>query len=139
MSTWRDRIKVHPAADMFPMIPDAELDELAADIKENGLRNGVTLWTPEKWEDYWNKGNKWPKTVFLLDGRNRLEALQRAYSDDDPDKAIDAALSTNSRDLDLVGATLLWGDRTDPYAYVVSANLHRRHLNSEGRRNLITQ
>ena len=32
-STWRQRFKVHPAADAFPMMSDAELDELGKDIK----------------------------------------------------------------------------------------------------------
>jgi hypothetical protein len=29
--SWREGIKVHPAADMFPMMSETELDELAAD------------------------------------------------------------------------------------------------------------
>ena len=33
---WQDP-PVHPAADMLPMMSDAELDDLAADIKANGL------------------------------------------------------------------------------------------------------
>jgi hypothetical protein len=28
MSKWREQYKVHPAADVFPMMTDAELDEL---------------------------------------------------------------------------------------------------------------
>ena len=43
-TNWRDRIKVHPAADMFPMMSDDELDELAADIAKNGLRQPIVLW-----------------------------------------------------------------------------------------------
>ena len=31
--TWRDRIEVHPAAALFPMMSGSELDELAADIQ----------------------------------------------------------------------------------------------------------
>ena len=34
---WRDKYKVHPAADVFPMMGE-ELDALAADIKAQGHR-----------------------------------------------------------------------------------------------------
>ncbi|MFL5253142.1 MAG: hypothetical protein ACJ8AI_09645, partial [Rhodopila sp.] len=44
---WRDKIKVHPAADLFPMMSDAELDALANDIAEHGMHQGIVLWTPE--------------------------------------------------------------------------------------------
>ena len=35
--TWRDKYKVHPAADVFPMMSDEELEALGQDILENGL------------------------------------------------------------------------------------------------------
>ena len=54
--------KTHPVAEMFPMLPDDELDELAADIGTNGLNNPIVL-DPQG---------------TLLDGRNRLEACKRA-------------------------------------------------------------
>lgn len=54
--------KVHPIAAAFPMIPDAELDELAAHIKANGLLNSIKL-GPD--------GSIW-------DGRNRDAACKRA-------------------------------------------------------------
>src|SRR5688572_24079499 len=76
-ASWRDRIEIHPAAELFPMLSEAELDELAADIAANGLRQGVVLWTP----DPRSKGRRNHKQLFLLDGRNRLEALERAIGD----------------------------------------------------------
>ena len=44
---WRDKIKVHPAADLFPITSDAELDALAKNIAEHGMHQGIVLWTPE--------------------------------------------------------------------------------------------
>lgn len=54
--------KVHPVAALFPMMPDPELDELAADIKANGLLNPIVL----------------DENGILIDGRNRQEACKRA-------------------------------------------------------------
>lgn len=54
-------IKVHPAADIFPMIPKDELEELAADIKANGLIHPIVV-----------------KENVLIDGRNRRAACKLA-------------------------------------------------------------
>lgn len=54
--------KAHPAAKLFPMINDAELDELAADIAANGQHDPIIITT----------------AGLVLDGRNRLEACRRA-------------------------------------------------------------
>jgi hypothetical protein len=40
---WREHLKVHPAAELFPLLPEAELRELTADIKANGLLQPVTI------------------------------------------------------------------------------------------------
>jgi hypothetical protein len=57
-----DIVGVHPYADKFPMLPDAELAELAESIAANGLRSPIVL-TPDG---------------LILDGRNRYEACKRA-------------------------------------------------------------
>lgn len=53
---------VHPYADKFPMLSDAELAELAESIAESGLRNPIVL-TPDG---------------LILDGRNRAAACALA-------------------------------------------------------------
>ena len=62
--TWRSLYPVHPCADVYPMVSDAELEALAADIKKNGLQHQVVIWQ--------ERGK-----YFVLDGRNRLDALTR--------------------------------------------------------------
>lgn len=84
----------HPIAAVFPMMNDAELAELADDIRENGLREPIVLFEG-----------------MILDGRNRFRACERA----DVLPHFD----------DFEGG--------DPVRYVVSLNLHRRHLNETQR------
>jgi hypothetical protein len=47
---WRRLLKVHPAAELFPLMAEAELDELAADIAKNGLRSPIVLWAADNGE-----------------------------------------------------------------------------------------
>lgn len=71
---------VHPAADLFPMLGDEELQELAEDIRVNGLIEPVWLWNDPQ------------HGRVLLDGRNRVaacaiagvEPTTRTYTGDDP-------------------------------------------------------
>src|SRR5258705_856322 len=56
-----EEFKVHPVAEMFPMMSDEELDELAEDIKQNGQLLPIIV-----------------KDGLIIDGRNRLEACRRA-------------------------------------------------------------
>ena len=106
--TWRDIVKVHPAADVFPLMSDDDLKTLAEDIKANGLSVPVTLWRDPQTGEYW-----------LLDGRNRMNGLeligwrQTILRDDgkwDGNKI---------RELEM---------GFDPYIVVLSQNLQRRHL-----------
>jgi hypothetical protein len=54
--------KIHPAADLFPMMSGDELTELAADIKANGLIHPIAVDADDT----------------VLDGRNRLKACEIA-------------------------------------------------------------
>jgi ParB-like chromosome segregation protein Spo0J len=71
---WRDEYKVHPAADVFPMMSDEELDALGADIKANGLKHPIIC----QRVPYADDEAELPDELILLDGRNRLEAIERA-------------------------------------------------------------
>ena len=72
--TWNG--KVHPAAELFPLMDDEAISGLVADIKANGLVEPVWL----------------TRDGDLLDGRNRahacdqagVELLTRVYEGDDP-------------------------------------------------------
>ena len=55
------RLRAHPAAECFPLMTDAELEALAADIGTNGCRVPVSICDD-----------------LLLDGRNRALACERA-------------------------------------------------------------
>lgn len=112
--SWREWIAVHPAADLFPMLPDAELDALAKDIGANGLTSPLSLWREDEtapWQ--------------LIDGRNRIDAMARLSDGTD---RINGALTM---------ANPYEGERTDPLAFVVSANILRRHLDAEQKRKVI--
>src|ERR1700730_4502997 len=109
---WRDHIDVHPAAEMFPLMSEPELRELGEDIKKNGLASRVVMWRDQESEK-----------DFVLDGRNRLDAMARASLDLDINKHFEWRIST----------------KTDPYEYVISANIHRRHLTAEQKDELIAK
>jgi ParB-like chromosome segregation protein Spo0J len=81
---------VHPVASLFPMMSDEELDDLAEDIKANGQADPIVL----------------DQHRQLIDGRNRLEACNRARVS--PEFVVVA--------LD------------DPIAFILSKNVARRHL-----------
>ena len=52
----------------------------------------MILWTPERRENV--RPQKGPEKLYLLDGRNRLDAIELAFEDpDNIDEAIEAALS----------------------------------------------
>ena len=105
--SWRDVLPIHPAAELFPSMSESELRELAEDIKKNGLQNCVTLC-------------KYKNKLAVLDGRNRLDAMELA------------GIKTGGDDAEIFRPC-----KTDPYEYVLSANIHRRHLTAEQKREII--
>jgi ParB-like nuclease domain len=63
--SWRDVLPIHRAAEQFPPVPPDELRALGEDIRKHGLRSPIVLWKASA------EGQ-----VYLLDGRNRLDAIQ---------------------------------------------------------------
>lgn len=110
--SWREVLPVHPAAELFPMMTPEALRALGEDIKAHGLRSPVTVWESEKGSG-----------LFLLDGRNRLDAME----------AIGLRPIENDRWRDTDPLLSVRYSGLDPYAYVISANLHRRHLTDKQR------
>ena len=44
---WRETYRVHPAADVFPMMGDDELAKLGENIKANGLTSQISFFVEE--------------------------------------------------------------------------------------------
>jgi N6-adenosine-specific RNA methylase IME4 len=103
---WRDVLPIHPAAEMFPLMSQDELRELGEDIEKYGLKSRVTFWAEKPGEE-----------KFLLDGRNRLDAMEMAGLDPHSCSQV----------------TLYGNQGVDPCEYVISVNLKRRHLNESQR------
>jgi ParB-like chromosome segregation protein Spo0J len=110
--SWRDALKVHPAAELFPLIEGEGFAELVADIKANGLIDPIVLYDG-----------------MILDGRNRYRACLAAGVTPYFRVAVQSPETAN------IARPLI----TDPVAYVISANIQRRHLTDEQKRELIAK
>lgn len=115
-------LQAHPVADLFPLLGEDELAELAADIRANGLHEPITLDVERR----------------ILDGRNRYRACLIAdveprttvYRGDDP---IGFAVSMNLRRRHLsVGQKAMLALRLEPmYAAEASARVGGRPRGDE--------
>jgi ParB-like chromosome segregation protein Spo0J len=91
-------MEFHEIAAIFPMMSDAALNDLASDIRANGLREAV-----------------WTHDGKIIDGRNRYRACGIA------------GVTPHYQE---------WNGQGSLTAFVVSLNLHRRHL-TESQRGLV--
>ncbi len=115
--SWRDVLPIHPAAELLPRMSQAELQELGEDIKNRGLVIPVTILKDDV------------NPAQLLDGINRLDAMELAGI---------TIMKKGELDRDVVKCREVHGN-TDPYAYCLSANLLRRHLTNEQKRDLVAK
>lgn len=99
-------IPFHPLANLFPLIEGAEFDTLVSDIAMHGQQEEIILLDDQ-----------------ILDGRNRYRACLKA--------------GVEPRFLDFTGdsAPRMFAGK-DPLQWVLSKNLHRRHL-SESQRAMV--
>lgn len=116
-------LQPHPFADLFPMLDAADSAELRADIAAHGLRDLVTLYDGQ-----------------ILDGRNRFRALMdiaklgmtykgRALTEVDLHDDVMPAVELGSGHF----FRRFRGSEAEALEYVLSKNLHRRHLNEAQR------
>jgi hypothetical protein len=136
---WRDVVKIHPAADLFPLLGKSELQELADDIKANGLHERVkVIYRPRQPDDG-------TEEQILIDGRNRLDAMELAglpiFEDDNPDEGLrpDKLLFGVAETVDEYDYKNDRDGEIDPVAYVIGVNIRRRHLNVEQRQHLLIE
>jgi hypothetical protein len=137
--SWRDHLAVHPAADLFPKLHEGDLVALGEDIKRNGLSSPVAIQIKKNGEP------------VLLDGRNRLDAMERIglrvrLEKGNGNVGAWKLLAEEQLDGKWVGTSLaptmgvtVVVLTTDPVAYITSINIHRRHLLPEVKRDLIAE
>jgi hypothetical protein len=107
-SKWREKYKVHPAADVFPMMSDDELQKLGEDIEKHGLKHPLTFFKSGDDES------------VLVDGRNRLTAMERV-----------------GIRIDSFPIEKRYYTTGDPVAHIIGLNIHRRHLTKQQQADLI--
>jgi ParB-like chromosome segregation protein Spo0J len=115
---WRDHIRIHPAAELFPLMAPDELQQLADNIKENGFRVVPVFFVDEH-------------GMRLLDGRSRFDAAELA-GEISRSGTLQGYLERLAP-----GTFAAYQPPEDPYELVVSFNIQRRHLTAEQKRELI--
>lgn len=124
----RDLYPVHPCAGVFPMLSDDELDLLSQDITANGLREAIVIW--RACDDRSDQ-------IYILDGRNRMEALARLgvrfpLPGPETEFPLEAEFPDGHTD-----TVFRWCHTAEPAKYVIGANIRRRHLTKEQQAELI--
>jgi hypothetical protein len=116
-----DHYEFHPLAGIFPLMEGEEFDALVADIKAHGLREPIDLYQGK-----------------IIDGRNRYRALLQLGII--PKKSnLHYVRTALNQCRNSVGGIGFHGkvDRNGMVAYIVSKNIHRRHLTAEQKRDAL--
>jgi len=106
-------LEFHPVADLFPLMEGEEFERLKEDIGANGLMHPILT-------------GEWAHQTVIVDGRNRYRACRELgwkVSEIDQQEWLYAIDTTQA-------------EHTDLQTFVVSSNLHRRHL-TDGQRSMI--
>jgi ParB-like chromosome segregation protein Spo0J len=106
----------HPLASLFPLLEGEEFEQFVEDIKLNGLRDKIDLYEGK-----------------IVDGRNRYRALQQLGRDPEaePEKYFRKAIYIHT-----IGGEIAPHEQDNDArvrAYIISKNIHRRHLSGEQR------
>jgi len=133
---WRDKIAVHPAAQLLPPMSPEELRELGEDIRKRGLDQRLMFFVPQKRKNALRgmtqsvdaEHKKARGELELLDGVNRLNAMELVGLLDD--KRLEEELKR---------AKTFWLDDGNPEDFVISANLMRRQLTNEQKRGIAAE
>jgi hypothetical protein len=129
---WRDHVKVHEVADEFPMVSDVELKKLGDDIRKKGMDQPIAFYIDKERPDARKDARlaidlgaeiaakRDRRELPLIDGRNRLEAMQRA-----------GLLVADRLSKEIRRAKIVYASEYTPEEYVATVNVHRRHLTPE--------
>jgi hypothetical protein len=116
------KLRFHPLASIFPLMEGEEFDALVADIKANGLREKIDLYQGK-----------------IIDGRNRYRALQQL---DGIDPSANPGYFRKAIYAHTSGGDVAPHEQDNDArmrAYVISKNIHRRHLTAEQKREIIAK
>lgn len=122
-ASWRDALPIHPAADLFPPMGTEELRALGEDILKHGLTSPIVLWRALP------KGQ-----ALLLDGRNRLDAMEIVTGNE---VVVGPPSVMAGKNFLALNKVVVLDKSVDPWTYVVSANINRRHLTADDKRRII--
>jgi hypothetical protein len=125
--SWRDVLPIHPACKLFPPMSPDELQALGEDIQKNGLTSSIALWRADP-----------AAQLQLIDGRNRLDAIELVIGRPVLVSELGVEIETDSIRW-YGGPIIIIEPPADPYAYVVSANIHRRQLTPKQKDDLIAK
>ena len=135
-SNWRKILPIHPAAQLLPPMTARELRELSEDIRARGLLQPIVIFQESvRGADF---------RYSLLDGVNRLDAMElvgiKFSVAHDGSTGWTFSIGSNChRARDVPASVVVVDGIDDPFAFVLSANLHRRHLTAEQKRELVAK